>query len=78
MQRRKNEVKGTVHGNSNNPQYKDDNSRFTMVHFKDLPDQVWIKGWYYYGSGQGYNARKVISELYASFVIVLQCTVSGR
>ena len=26
--------------------------------------------------GQGYNARKVISEVYASFV--LQCTVSGR
>ena len=25
---------------------------------------------------QGYNVRKVISELYASFV--LQCTVSGR
>ena len=25
---------------------------------------------------QGYNARKVISEVYAS--IVLQCTVSGR
>ena len=25
---------------------------------------------------QGYNARKVISEVYASFV--LQCTVSGR
>jgi len=25
---------------------------------------------------QGYNARKVISEEYASFV--LQCTVSGR
>ncbi len=25
---------------------------------------------------QGYNARKVISELYASFV--LQCTVTGR
>ena len=27
-------------------------------------------------SAQGYNARKVISEVYASFV--LQCTVSGR
>ena len=26
--------------------------------------------------GQGYNARKVIWEVYASFV--LQCTVSGR
>ena len=25
---------------------------------------------------QGYNARKVISEVYASFV--MQCTVSGR
>ena len=27
-------------------------------------------------SANGYNARKVISEVYASFV--LQCTVSGR
>ena len=27
-------------------------------------------------SFQGYNTRKVISEVYASFV--LQCTVSGR
>ena len=27
-------------------------------------------------SSQGYNARKVFSEVYASFV--LQCTVSGR
>jgi len=29
-----------------------------------------------HGSMQGCNARKVISEVYASFV--LQCTVSGR
>ena len=28
-----------------------------------------------YTMRQGYNARKVISEMYASFV--LQCTVSG-
>jgi len=27
-------------------------------------------------TNQGYNARKVVSEVYASFV--LQCTVSGR
>jgi len=28
------------------------------------------------GMAQGYNARKIISEVYASFA--LQCTVSGR
>ena len=36
-------------------------------------DQGPIKG---EGGGQDYNARKVISKVYASFV--LQCTVSGR
>ena len=40
----------------------------TYIHLSIYP--------YIHLSNQGYNARKVISEVYASFV--LQCTVSGR
>ena len=40
----------------------------TDVRFTTVPVKAW--------SDQGFNARKVISEVYASFVP--QCTVIGR